>query len=396
MKLKPEQDYERSKYVVDSPVDWHVELNSLREITRTSSLVTEAQISFINILDFATQWTVAAHGIDVSQMAKEESVCQYTVFEDESFEVVSLSNDERFKHAFYVQEFPHLEYYFGVPIKASNGLPVGALCVMHDNRLHLTAEQKQVLKNFAKIISNQFALLENLKVKEEKFQRLAKNQARLMHDVRAPLASFGILSEMYADPDAQHSVADYKQAMKAIQSSAQKLSEFADYFLKEQQEEIELLLAEKPTLVSLRAVLEGLLELYQVQAQAREVSLEVKIPELEVLLAYPKPKLQHILGNILSNAIKYTPKGKNVQVFALPDEKEGLVYITVKDEGPGLSEEEIIAIQSKSGVSMGSFGLGLKLSYELLEELGAKVSIENASEGGLRFGVRLKAQFAAS
>ncbi|EIM78896.1 GAF sensor signal transduction histidine kinase [Nitritalea halalkaliphila LW7] len=396
MKLTPEQDYARAKYVVDSAVNWHEEFSSLREITRTSSLVTEAQISFINILDFATQWTVAAHGIDVSQMDKEESVCQYTVFEDESFEVVSLSNDERFKNAFYVQEFPHLEYYFGVPIKASNGLHVGALCVMHDNRLHLTDEQKQVLKNFAKIISNQFALLENLKAKEEKFQRLAKNQARLMHDVRAPLASFSILAEMYADTDTEYPISDYQQGMRAIQTSAQKLSEFADYFLKEQQEEVELLLTERPSLASVRTVLESLRDLYQVQAQAREVKLAITFPEKELLLAYPKPKLLHIIGNIISNAIKFTPKGKAVYVLAEPNEQEGSVQITVKDEGPGLSEEEIAAIQSKAGISMGSFGLGLKLSYELLEELGAKVSIENRAEGGLRFAVKLKAQFAAS
>ena len=69
------------------------------------------KISLINLIDTYTQWTVANFGLPIEQMGRDESVCQYTILNNESFEVKSLSSDDRFKDKFYVVDNPNLEYY---------------------------------------------------------------------------------------------------------------------------------------------------------------------------------------------------------------------------------------------------------------------------------------------
>ncbi|GAC1386834.1 MAG: hypothetical protein NVSMB45_16550 [Ginsengibacter sp.] len=44
-----------------------------------ASLVSKTDISLINIIDTLNQWTITKHGIDLGQMNREDSVCQYTI-----------------------------------------------------------------------------------------------------------------------------------------------------------------------------------------------------------------------------------------------------------------------------------------------------------------------------
>src|ERR1700761_2911555 len=156
----PQNEMERIIALSDFDLDYSNLSNNLKDLTRLAAKVAGTDISLINLIDSFTQWTVSSHGLQLDQMPREESVCQYTIVQPEEFEVADLSADERFKDKFYVAGELGLRYYFGVPLRAS-GQHIGALCVLDTVQHSLTPEKVELLKIIADEIVNR---LQTLKV----------------------------------------------------------------------------------------------------------------------------------------------------------------------------------------------------------------------------------------
>jgi GAF domain-containing protein len=124
-------------------------------------MVAGTEMSLVNLIDSYTQWSISSHGMEIEQMPREDSVCQYTIINREYFEVENLQNDERFKDKFYVTDEPRLKYYYGIPLKVSDDHNIGALCVLDKNVKELTPEKVELLKIIADEIVNR---LKDLKV----------------------------------------------------------------------------------------------------------------------------------------------------------------------------------------------------------------------------------------
>jgi signal transduction histidine kinase len=86
-----------------------------------------------------------------------------------------------------------------------------------------------------------------------------------------------------------------------------------------------------------------LMDMYIPQAIQKNLSFEVYILGKSKEVAFPKNKLLHIIGNLVSNAIKFTPEGGKVIVnLDLKDEKDtALLKIEVQDNGRGISKDKI-------------------------------------------------------
>ena len=115
-------------------------------------------------------------------------------------------------------------------------------------------------------------------------------------------------------------------------------------------------------------------------------------------MTFDKDKLEKILFNLLSNALKFTPPYGHVQVL-VDEEKTGHgnsfernLRVRVKDSGPGIPEEEISRVfirfyqsnQVVSRTSQGS-GIGLELTKELVEICGGQIHVKNNPEQGAEF-----------
>jgi len=103
-----------------------------------------------------------------------------------------------------------------------------------------------------------------------------------------------------------------------------------------------------------------------------------------------------VLDNVLSNAVKYSEPGTHVAVQVRRD--DGGLVCEVKDEGPGLSQEDVIQL-FKKGTRLTpkptggehSTGYGLAVAKELVEKLGGEIWCETALGKGSRFSFRLQA-----
>lgn len=105
--------------------------------------------------------------------------------------------------------------------------------------------------------------------------------------------------------------------------------------------------------------------------------------------------LGRVLDNLLSNAIKFSPSGKEVAVML--EEREGNVVLTVKDEGPGISEADqenlylrFRKLSAKPTGGESSTGLGLAIVKTLVEKMGGTITCDSREGEGTSFILSLK------
>ena len=126
--------------------------------------------------------------------------------------------------------------------------------------------------------------------------------------------------------------------------------------------------------------------------QSKGISLSFNPSDI-CMVKSDRVALAKILDNLLSNALKFTPPGKNVQLNLKIEGEE--VIIEVSDEGVGITAKDLPYIferfyrtdRSRNRDS-GGFGLGLTIVKELTEALGGMISVESKPEEGSVFSVK--------
>lgn len=103
------------------------------------------------------------------------------------------------------------------------------------------------------------------------------------------------------------------------------------------------------------------------------------------------PRIDRIFGNLLENALRYSPSGSTVTVGV--EASDSSLVARVEDEGPGLpkdvSPDSLFALFSKGGDRPGKAGLGLFFCKMTVERWGGSTGAENRAQGGSRFWFRL-------
>lgn len=127
------------------------------------------------------------------------------------------------------------------------------------------------------------------------------------------------------------------------------------------------------------------------QTPNRTILLEV--PDAELPVQVDRDRIEQVIDNYLSNALKYSEADKPVQV-RVEREGQGQARVLVRDEGPGLPQAEQQAIwerfyrvpdvEVKSGSGIG-LGLGLHISHTIIEQHGGQVGIESEPGQGSTF-----------
>jgi signal transduction histidine kinase len=133
-----------------------------------------------------------------------------------------------------------------------------------------------------------------------------------------------------------------------------------------------------------RTCLRGL----EAEANARGVRLEADVGATVTALCAPE-KVERVLFNLLSNALRHTPSDGSVAVRVRPRERE--IEVTVEDTGEGLDAESIRRMfdhfwrsDRARGSARGGAGLGLAIARGLVEAHGGRIWAENRPGGGAR------------
>lgn len=142
----------------------------------------------------------------------------------------------------------------------------------------------------------------------------------------------------------------------------------------------------------LRPLIKSALETHQLTLLAQRVHLDLKVQDVE--LRADRAKLKLILDNLLSNALKYSPRGGTIFIHAQAD--KDLLVLDVADTGPGISKEERSAIfeafysgRAPTAGHLKGTGIGLSVVSEFVQAHGGSVEILDGVFPGAHFRIRL-------
>jgi signal transduction histidine kinase len=393
----PANEMERLKALSDLDLDYSSLNDNLKSLSKLAAKIAGTDISMVNLIDSLTQWTIANHGLEVDQMDREDSVCQYTIVEKEGFEVPDLSIDDRFKDKFYVSGNPNLRYYYGVPLRADNGSHLGALCVLDTQTRMLTPEKVEMLKIIADEIVNRLKALSIVDSLRGQITEVNENQRRVAHDIRGPLGGIIGLARIISEQGEENTMDEVLEFINLIQKSGHSILELAD----------EILTVDKPTLklenklsgdeFNQIALKEKLLKLYTPQAINKNVRFEVVTNANTQAIPFLKNKLLQIVGNLISNAMKFTPAGGQVTVhLGIDIEAAGhILQIKVEDTGVGITDDKIARILKGEGETTNGtsgeqgYGFGLALVKHLVDNLKGTMRISSELGKGTAFMISL-------
>jgi PAS domain S-box-containing protein len=214
----------------------------------------------------------------------------------------------------------------------------------------------------------------------------------MAHDLRNPFGAILGSSELLSETLSRSANHDAYHLAKHITKSAELTFDLLENLLQWARSQTGGLNF-KPQKIILCELVESTINLLENQAFGKEVNLLQSVPKTIIVHA-DLNLVRTILRNLVSNAIKYTPQGGNVNVSAI--ESGDFIQITVSDNGVGIPPEvldRLFRIDSKyttSGTNNEKgTGLGLILCKEFVELNGGKIWVESTVNKGSQFSFTL-------
>ncbi|MGN6726680.1 MAG: ATP-binding protein [Tepidisphaeraceae bacterium] len=215
--------------------------------------------------------------------------------------------------------------------------------------------------------------------------------ASVSHELRTPLNSILGFAELLRDqmPD-ESKQARYLQNI--VRSGANLLDLINDLLDLAKIEAGKMAVRAQP--LSLGDVFEGLVNLLKLLSEGKKLSIDIQVDADVPVIETDAARLQQILYNFLSNAIKFSPDKETIRLHA--ERTDGGVRISVTDRGPGipLETQKVIFEKFRQGDQSytrqhGGTGLGLAIARELAQLLGGKIGVISTEGEGAQFWVEL-------
>ncbi|MFB3388420.1 response regulator [Flavobacterium sp. LAR06] len=215
--------------------------------------------------------------------------------------------------------------------------------------------------------------------------------ANMSHELRTPLNSILLLSRLLSENNNKSMVPEEIEFAKVIQSSGNSLLGLIDEIL-----DLSKIEAGKMDLefldVSTKEITDNLWNLFSHVAKEKNIKFEIIAKEAPIVIKTDKMRLEQILKNLISNAIKFTDKGSVSLEIKVNTDDDKIICFIVKDTGIGipLGKQPLIfeAFQQADGSTKrkyGGTGLGLSISRELAKLLRGEIILHSKENEGSTF-----------
>jgi signal transduction histidine kinase len=262
----------------------------------------------------------------------------------------------------------------------------------------VTVEGNDEVAGLARDFNRMARALEAAAEREREMEKMRRDLiAAVSHDLRTPLASTRALIEAVADGVAENPETEARYLSSARRELAH-LSRLVDDLFELARIDsgmLQLTLEE----ASLHDLISDTISSFQPQAESRNVRLVGEVSgDVDPVLANP-PRLQRVLHNLLSNALRHTPADGTVALRATAQGDE--VRVEVSDTGEGIAAEDVHRVFERSFRAERSrsrpeedgapgAGLGLAIARGLIEAHGGTMSVESDLGRGSRFRFTLR------
>ena len=222
--------------------------------------------------------------------------------------------------------------------------------------------------------------------------------SNMSHEIRTPINAVLGMNEMILRESDDKNILGYSENIRSAGSTLLGLINDILDFSKIEAGKMEII----PVDYDLSSVINDLVNMIQTKADAKGLKLEFEISrEVPKLLHGDEVRIKQIVTNILTNAVKYTEKGRVtlcIDYEKIPDEEDCILLdVAVKDTGIGIKEEdmkklfsEFDRIEEKRNRNVEGTGLGMSITKRLLEMMGSELQVESKYGLGSKFSFSLR------
>ncbi len=340
-------------------------------------------IASITLVDAERQWFKSQIGIGKSETPISASICIHAVVENDVLVIPDTSADPRFANNPAYTGNPNFKFYAGAPITTADGLSLGTVCVMDTVTRRLTSEQIEALRGLSRQVMMQLELRKMLVDSERVSDYRARMLTSAAHDLRQPLFVAALSVQSLLPEAAQHQVKRLKLAdggLETIKKGFNRMllaaSGKATFALGEMSE------------TDLGDVLAFVDANFWPMAERSDIRLRVLRTRQRVYS--DAVQLETLIGNLVSNALKYTPPGGRVVVGCRRHADHVAVHVI--DTGIGMAEDAIDALFEafrQGDVRSEGLGLGLWIVKRAAQALGVTVQLHSVLGRGTHFTLRI-------
>jgi signal transduction histidine kinase/ActR/RegA family two-component response regulator len=356
-------------------------------LTRLAARALGAPIALVSLITAQEQLFKSCYGLEGHpagvgrRTPLNYSICKHAVISGEPLIISDARTHPLVRENAAISELGVIAY-AGIPLVVESGDVIGSFCVIDNKPRQWTDAEIEMLADLAASVMTEI----NLQAAKEKAE--AANRAKdrflaiLSHELRMPLSpSLMIADSMATDTSLPQSVRDDAALIKRnIQQQTHLIDDLLDITRIENDK-----LALHLHWINVHQVLKESVNLCAGAIQARRIDVTLELKASRPIVSGDGTRLRQVFGNLLKNAIKFTPPGGSV-TLSTEDAARGLVRILVRDTGIGISPAilptlfETFAQGSQSRTDEhGGLGLGLAICRGIVERHAGTIAA--SSEG---------------
>ena len=210
----------------------------------------------------------------------------------------------------------------------------------------------------------------------------------IAHDLRSPMASIRMVLNLVVQSASAETVGpELYMLLDQANRESEEVHDLLDNLLKwtkSQTGRLNVVLQD----LDLNDVVPGVVEIFDVIAQTKHITLELKKTDAPLKVTADNDMLKTVLRNFMSNAVKFSPDNSTIQIIMA---NEGdFARVSVKDQGVGIAADRLGSIFHKGETTYGTggeegSGLGLQLCQDFARKNGGDCYVESVEGEGSTF-----------
>jgi signal transduction histidine kinase len=248
------------------------------------------------------------------------------------------------------------------------------------------ATRRQITSHLLHVYDHEVRHLRKLAADKE------ESLGMLIHDLKNHLVGLNMSADLLCDGNGPPNDPHRRLMLENISRSSSQMLSFVNQFLAGAATDRQILIKLEPVSFSEAASLS--VRQFQEAARRKELVMHASLPGEGTMVQADPNALSRVLDNLVSNAVKFSPSGKQISVLVRPT--ADYVECQVHDQGNGFTPDDKIKMfrryEMLSSLPTGgesSAGLGLSIVKKLVEAMRGEVTCESTAGSGARFTVRL-------
>jgi PAS domain S-box-containing protein len=298
---------------------------------------------------------------------------------------------------------------WGLPLRSEDGTVIGVLVAKDDNEIIRSKSSRALVKVLQSLAGRELSRMQTerkLKKNEQQLEtqnieltRMSQIKSDMIaitsHDLKSPLSAiigYANILGQYFSTLPEEKIIHY---IRRIEEEGEKQLTFINKLLDLYRiESGEITLEREQGRLDL--LVTGCIDSQEYVASKRNIVIHSHVKGTPALVTFDPTRMEQVVSNILSNAIKFSPDNSTIDILYRQDETSALIEIC--DHGSGIDEEEILHIFDRYYMGRTDFeirpegsGLGLYIVKNIITLHGGDVSARNREKGGSCFSVWIPA-----